>query len=207
MKTIFIRGMRNDCLDTLNLLGKGDISQESFDEKIKICLRCSRGSSRGRVMVWDASVKIQKSTNEGVIRAEIINLFKNLKTDLLSTLSAQIMMTQVKKAQDEVDTNSVVFCLKCMEKHSLKECRVNIINLYNICDLEHSTGHCPELPRLKAMLKESSKEVQSSYFIGSRKPWKPRPPTMSQGLSSFNQWNNTFNTQQFSWKYSTPSPS
>jgi len=28
LKTIFIIGMRDDCLDTLNLLGKGDISQE-----------------------------------------------------------------------------------------------------------------------------------------------------------------------------------
>jgi len=27
LKTIFIRGMIDHCLDTLNLLGKGDISQ------------------------------------------------------------------------------------------------------------------------------------------------------------------------------------
>ena len=48
LKTIFIRGMRDDFLDTLNLLGKGDISQEPFAEIIKLCLRCSRGSSKGR---------------------------------------------------------------------------------------------------------------------------------------------------------------
>jgi len=71
LKTIFIRGMRDHCLDTLNLLGKGDISQESFDEIINLCLRCSRGLSRGRSMVRDASVRIQKSANKGVTRAEI----------------------------------------------------------------------------------------------------------------------------------------
>jgi len=62
LKTIFIRGMRNDCLDTLNLLGKGDISQEPFAEIVKLCLRFSRGSSKGRSTIQDASVRIQKST-------------------------------------------------------------------------------------------------------------------------------------------------
>jgi len=42
LKTIFMRGMRDDCLDTLNLLGKGDISQEPFTKIIKLCLICSR---------------------------------------------------------------------------------------------------------------------------------------------------------------------
>ena len=38
LKTIFIRGMRDDCLDTLNLLGKGEISQEAFTEIINLYL-------------------------------------------------------------------------------------------------------------------------------------------------------------------------
>lgn len=38
LKTIFIRGMRDNCLDTLNLLGKGDISQDPFLKIIKLCL-------------------------------------------------------------------------------------------------------------------------------------------------------------------------
>lgn len=48
LKTIFIRGMRDYYLDTLNLLGKGDIPQEPFSKIIKLCLRYSRGSSKGR---------------------------------------------------------------------------------------------------------------------------------------------------------------
>jgi len=66
LKIIYIRGMRDDCLDMLNLLGKGDISHESFDEIIKLFLRCSQGSSRGRIMAQDSYVRIQKSTNGGV---------------------------------------------------------------------------------------------------------------------------------------------
>jgi len=111
----------------------------------------------------------------------------------------------VKKSQDEVDKALVVFCPKCKEKHSLKKCKVNNINLCNICDLEHCTGHCTGIPKLKATLKELGEEAQSSYFIGSRKPWKPRPPGMSQEFS-FNPWNNVYNDQKFPWKYPTPPP-
>ena len=150
--------MRDDCWDTLNVLEKGDICQESFEEIIKLCLRCSRGSSRGRSMTQDASIWIQKSANGGVTRVEIGNMFKNIKTNL-STLSSELTTTQVKKAHDEFNKSLVVFCLKCKEKHSLRECRVNNINLCNICELEHPRGQCLELPRLKAVLRESSKEV------------------------------------------------
>lgn len=38
LKTIFIIGMRDDYLDTLNLLGKGDISQDPFVEIINLYL-------------------------------------------------------------------------------------------------------------------------------------------------------------------------
>lgn len=86
LKTIFIRGMRVDCLDTLNLLGKGDISQDPFTEIVKLCLRWYRGSSKGRSTIRDAFIRIQKSTGRGVTRSEIGNLFKNFKTDILSTL-------------------------------------------------------------------------------------------------------------------------
>jgi len=48
-------------------------------------------------MAQDAYVKIQKSTNGGVTRDEIGNLFENLKTDLLNTISAQLTKTQVKR--------------------------------------------------------------------------------------------------------------
>lgn len=75
LKTIFIRGKRDDFLDALNLLGNGDISQEPFAEIIKLCLRCSRASSRGIITIRDAFVRIQKSADEGVTKAEIGNLF------------------------------------------------------------------------------------------------------------------------------------
>ena len=75
LKTILLRGIRDDCLEHLNLLGKGDISQEPLDEIMKLCLRSSRGSVKGKVLVRDPSLRIQKSTSGGLTQAEIMNLF------------------------------------------------------------------------------------------------------------------------------------
>jgi hypothetical protein len=63
LKMILIWGMRDDCLDMLNLMGKGDISKEPFDEIVNLCRRISRGSSRNRAHARDASARIQKSSN------------------------------------------------------------------------------------------------------------------------------------------------
>lgn len=39
LKTILLKGVRDDCLDMLNMLGKGDISKEPFDQIINLCMR------------------------------------------------------------------------------------------------------------------------------------------------------------------------
>ena len=46
LKIILLRGIREYFLDMLNLLGKGDISKESFENIIELCKRYSMGSSR-----------------------------------------------------------------------------------------------------------------------------------------------------------------
>ena len=46
LKITLIHGIRDDFLDMLNLLGKGDISKESFEKIMELCKRYSRGSSR-----------------------------------------------------------------------------------------------------------------------------------------------------------------
>ena len=53
LKPIFLRGIRDDCLEHLNLLGKGDILQEPLDKIMKLYLCSSRGSVKGKVSVRD----------------------------------------------------------------------------------------------------------------------------------------------------------
>ena len=45
-KTSLIRGMKEQWIATLNIMGKGDIYHENFADIIELCIRSSRGSTR-----------------------------------------------------------------------------------------------------------------------------------------------------------------
>ena len=51
IKIILLHGIREEFLDMLNLLGKGDILKESFEKIVELCKRYSRESSRNNK--WD----------------------------------------------------------------------------------------------------------------------------------------------------------
>lgn len=90
LKTILLRGIKDEHLDMLNLLGKWDISKESYQDILTLCRRSSCGSSRSRSQHKDTFLRVQKLANGGVTRAEIGNLFEDFKTELLNTLTTQI---------------------------------------------------------------------------------------------------------------------
>ena len=62
LKTILLKGVRDDCLDMLNMLGKGDISKESYDEIVNLCKICSRGAARNRLN--NRTLHFQESRNQ-----------------------------------------------------------------------------------------------------------------------------------------------
>lgn len=115
------------------MLGKGDISKESFDEIINLCMRCSRGAanrSKGRDIVYS---RVQKSASGGATRAEIGNLLEEFKTKMLSSFASQIDALQVKKKQAEEEAALSIFCSKCREKHPLRECPLDNVPVCTIC--------------------------------------------------------------------------
>jgi len=65
VKTIVIRRMQDDFPDMLNLLGKGDISKECYDQIAQLFQSSSRGSMRNRAMTFDTSNMILKTDNNG----------------------------------------------------------------------------------------------------------------------------------------------
>ena len=77
LKIILLHRIRDDCLDMLNLLGKGDISKESFEKIVELCKRYSRGFSRNNrrdkqdKLKHDVFDRTQKSSNGGATHAEI----------------------------------------------------------------------------------------------------------------------------------------
>jgi hypothetical protein len=91
MKTIFLKGVRDDCLDMLNMLGKGYISNESYDDIVNICKICSRGSTRNKSTTRDTTFsRVHKSTNGGETREEIGNLLEYFKTKIINSFASQI---------------------------------------------------------------------------------------------------------------------
>ena len=80
LKTILLKGVRDDCLDMLNMLGKGDISKESYDEIVNLCKRCSRGAANKSKRKDSTYSRVQKSASGGATRTEISNLLEEFKT-------------------------------------------------------------------------------------------------------------------------------
>jgi hypothetical protein len=91
LKIILLKGVRDDCLDTLNMLGKGDISKESYEDIVNLCKRCSQGTTRNKPVTKDTTFsRVHKSTNGGARRAEIGNLLEDFKTKMIKSFASQI---------------------------------------------------------------------------------------------------------------------
>eukprot|EP00253_Pinus_taeda_P028703 PITA_28703 len=63
LKTALIRGMNEQWIETLNIMGKGDIYQENFADIIDLCIKSSRGSTRIKPAEYDRFTHHQASTS------------------------------------------------------------------------------------------------------------------------------------------------
>jgi hypothetical protein len=151
--------------------------RRSFEDICKLCIQCSRGLARNN----KGSVQ-QKGSGGGVTKEEIGNLLDNLRTDILSTLSAQDGHLASKTKAARIGQDYGVFCPKCRKKHPERECPLNSIEECAICELNHATSSCPSLPGLKAVFQGMGEDMEQLYLMGSRKPWQPRPPMGNQGM-------------------------
>ena len=176
LKIILLHGIREDFLGMLNLLGKGDISKESFENIIELCKRYSRGSSKNNK--WDKQDKLerdvfdrtQKSSNGGATHAKIGNLLKNFKTKIMSSISSKIDVLRAKQKQAVEDVTLGILFPKCRKNHPLKECPLNKVEVCQLCELNHDTKECPSLSQVKAILQTSTPDVEPAYFIAPRSP-------------------------------------
>ena len=90
IKTSLIRGMKEQWIETLNIMGKGDIYQENFAGIIDLCIGSLRGSTRLKLAENGQFVRDNRISAEGVTHGEIGNLLENFKNDILGTLKAQL---------------------------------------------------------------------------------------------------------------------
>jgi hypothetical protein len=72
LKATLIKGMKDEWVETLNLMGKGDIYQETYDNIILLCIRCSRGSTQTRSGMWAPLTRNRNITSGGVTREKLV---------------------------------------------------------------------------------------------------------------------------------------
>jgi len=178
LKTTLITRMKEQWIETLNIMGKGDIYQENFADIIDLCIRSLRGSTRLKLAEHDRFVRDNKISIEGVTRAEIKNLLENSKTDILGTLTTQLDVMQAKQKQMEAEQNLEIFYPRCRKKHSHKECPLDVVRTCTLCTKDHLMESYPSLPRLKEVYKEAEEEPESVYLLNQCCQWQPRKSGM-----------------------------
>ena len=84
IRTLFLRGLTDNARNNLNLLGQGDISQQTFGQICELCKNFSRNqyrSGRGnRNKNWKT-----ESTDAMIIGLE--NKMENMKIDIMNTIT------------------------------------------------------------------------------------------------------------------------
>ena len=113
LKTIMIKGMKDQWVETLNILGKGDIYQENYNNIIDVCIKCSRGSTRLKPFGRDARLRDKKASRGSITRSEIRNLLEDFKTDILGTLVTQLDVMQAKQKKAIAEQNLAIFFPCC----------------------------------------------------------------------------------------------
>ena len=76
----------DNCIESLNLMGVGDVSLLIYAEIYDLYRRYSRSASRPGKGIRDVVTITTKNSREGVSRMEIGNLLENFKTNILSSL-------------------------------------------------------------------------------------------------------------------------
>ena len=126
--TLFLKGISEDLLESLNLMEVGDISHKTFAQIDEMCKNYSR--SRGKVAKknWDPfSINVRGNVpiSRGVTRVELGNLLENFKTDILGEMGSQLDVLQAKKRQDKEWAAMSILCPRCRTKHTQRECPLN----------------------------------------------------------------------------------
>jgi len=120
LKSLLLKAIRDEWIDILNMMGKGDISKLPLNDIGGLCVHLSRGKSKTRKGPRDPSfVRVNKSATRSVSRAEIGNMLDELKIDILGSLSEKIDTLKLQNKQKTEADALAIFCPKCRKKNML----------------------------------------------------------------------------------------
>jgi hypothetical protein len=97
VRTIFLKGVRDDCIELLNLMSSRDVYQNPFADIAEYCKRYSRSQAKTGKGIRDPTNRIVKPTSGGVTRIELGNLLEIFKIDILNIISSQLDTIKIKR--------------------------------------------------------------------------------------------------------------
>ena len=89
LKRLLLKGINNEYLEFLSLMGKGDVFKLPYDDVCELCRRYSRGKFKADKNI-PSSQFLKSVAKIGVTRAEIGDLFKILESDIFNSLNSQM---------------------------------------------------------------------------------------------------------------------
>ena len=90
LKTLLLRTIRDEWIDLLDLMSRGDVYQLSFEEICETCKQKSIGRER-----------VSKSTSRSVSQGKIGNFFDDFKKEILSNLTKEVEILRMKDEGNE----------------------------------------------------------------------------------------------------------
>jgi hypothetical protein len=74
VRTTFLKGVRDDCIEVLNLMSYGEVYQNPFADIVEYCKIYSCSQAKTKKSIRDPTNRIAKPTSGGVTRIELGNL-------------------------------------------------------------------------------------------------------------------------------------
>jgi hypothetical protein len=108
---IFLRGLLDESINVLNLMGSSENSQLTFEEFDDLCRIYSWSQDRSNRGSRDTLSKITKPATSGVTRDELGKFLENFKISLLGILSLQLDTLKFKKKQEDEKLALLFFVL------------------------------------------------------------------------------------------------
>lgn len=159
LKNLFLKGLNDESQRSLDLMGKGDVSQLRLEEITELCRNFSRtcGGIRKFTPLHDSN-DINKLHEE----------LANFKTDILVQLNTTLDGIQAKTRNFETLS---IYCPRCRNKHLLRECpleKVDKIDIFQVCDKNHPTNQCELLNGIKNSKKRTTLVEEEVNVVNQR---------------------------------------
>lgn len=165
LKLVLLRGVREDILDTLHMLAGGYIYQLPYDDTKSIFRNHSRAT---RNNCRSSQPMASTSSSNSSIKGQIGNMLEDFKSEMLQTISLQLDTMNIRRKQEEEERALAIFCPRCTRRHPMNEFPLNCIEIFLVCEKNHSTKKFPSLPGLKAVYQGAKGATEQLCYINQR---------------------------------------